>query len=105
MYYLQAFKVLFSYGYILTKLLVIVNGYSKLANIIAYIYFFERRVFMSKDLGVMVRSELFKRKMTQRELAKMLGISSVYLSDIINGRKDGPKPQEHIKHIRKILSI
>lgn len=60
---------------------------------------------MPKELGVKVRSELFKRKMTQKELAEMLGISSVYLSDIINGRKDGPKPQEHIKHIRKILNI
>ena len=34
-----------------------------------------------------------------------IGLSGVYLSDIINGRKDGPKAQEHIKHIRKILNI
>lgn len=60
---------------------------------------------MSEDLGVQVRSELFKRKMKQKELADLVGISSVYLSDIIRGRKDGPKAQEHIKHIRKILSI
>lgn len=60
---------------------------------------------MSEDLGVQVRSELFKRKMTQKELAEMLGISSVYLSDIIRGRKDGPKAQEHIKRICKILNI
>ena len=60
---------------------------------------------MSEDLGVKVRSELFKRKMSQKELAGMLGISGVYLSDIIRGRKNGPKAQEHIKHIRKILSI
>ncbi|MFJ7736433.1 helix-turn-helix domain-containing protein [Lysinibacillus sp. NPDC097287] len=60
---------------------------------------------MSEDLGVQVRSELFKRKMSQTELAKMVGISNAYLSDIIRGRKDGPKAQEHIKHIRKILSI
>ncbi|MGP4038364.1 helix-turn-helix domain-containing protein [Gracilibacillus sp. D59] len=60
---------------------------------------------MSNDLGALVRSELFKRKMKQKELAEMLGISSVYLSDIINGRKDGPKAQEHIKHIRKILNV
>lgn len=60
---------------------------------------------MTQDLGIKVRSELFKRKMTQKELAEMIGISSVYLSDIINGRKDGPKPQEHIRHIRKILNI
>lgn len=60
---------------------------------------------MSQELGVKVRSELFKRKMSQKELAEMLDISSAYLSDIINGRKDGPKAQDHIKHIRKILSI
>lgn len=60
---------------------------------------------MSKDLGAKVRSELFKRKMKQKELAEMLGISNAYLSDIINGRKDGPKAQAHIKHIQKILCI
>ncbi|WP_018934496.1 helix-turn-helix domain-containing protein [Gracilibacillus lacisalsi] len=60
---------------------------------------------MSEDLGALVRSELFKRKMSQTQLAKMLGISNAYLSDIINGRKDGPKAQEHVKHIRKILNV
>ena len=60
---------------------------------------------MTQDLGAKVRSELFKRKMSQRELAEMLGISGAYLSDIIRGRKDGPKAQERIKHIRKILNI
>lgn len=60
---------------------------------------------MTKDLGAQVRSELFKQKMSQKQLAEMLGISSVYLSDIINGRKDGPKAQGHIQHIRKILGI
>ena len=60
---------------------------------------------MSQDLGAKVRSELFKRKMSQKQLAEMLGISSAYLTDIIRGRKDGPKAQEHIKHIRKILNI
>ena len=60
---------------------------------------------MSEDLGVQVRSELFKRKMKQKDLADLLGISNAYLSDIIRGRKDGPKAQEHIKHIQKILNI
>lgn len=60
---------------------------------------------MSQDLGAQVRSELFKRKMSQKQLAEMLGISSAYLTDIIRGRKDGPKAQERIKHIRKILNI
>lgn len=60
---------------------------------------------MTEDLGVQVRSELFKRKMSQKKLASLLGISNAYLSDIINGRKDGPKVQEHVKHIKKILCI
>lgn len=60
---------------------------------------------MSEDLGAKVRSELFKRKMKQKELAKLVGISNAYLSDIINGRKDGPKAQIHIEHIKKILTI
>ena len=60
---------------------------------------------MPEDLGAHVRSELFKRKMSQKNLADLVGISNAYLSDIINGRKDGPKAQEHIKHIRKILCI
>lgn len=60
---------------------------------------------MPEDLGVQVRSELFKRKMSQKELADLVGISSAYMSDIINGRKDGKKAQEHIQHIRKILCI
>jgi len=60
---------------------------------------------MPEDLGAQVRSEMFKRKMSQKQLAEMVGISNAYLSDIIRGRKDGPKAQEHIKHIRKILNI
>lgn len=60
---------------------------------------------MNETLGAQVRSELFKRKLSQKELANMVGISDVYLSDIIRGRKDGPKAQEHIKHICKILGI
>lgn len=60
---------------------------------------------MQDDLAVQVRSELFKRKMNQKQLAEIVGISNAYLSDIIRGNKSGPKAQEHIKHIRKILDI
>jgi len=60
---------------------------------------------MNEALGAQVRSELFKQKLSQKELANMVGISDVYLSDIIRGRKAGPKAQEHIKHICKILGI
>lgn len=60
---------------------------------------------MTKDLGMAVRSELFKRGMSQKELADLVGISTAYLSDIIRGRKDGPKAQQHIEHIKKILEL
>lgn len=60
---------------------------------------------MSQDLELKVRSELFKRKMKHGELAELLSISGPYLSDIISGKRTGPKAQEHINHIRKILSI
>lgn len=60
---------------------------------------------MSKDLAAQVKNELFKRNMKQKDLAEMLEVSPVYISDIINGRRSGPKAQEHIKHICKILDI
>ncbi|MCG3418995.1 helix-turn-helix domain-containing protein [Oceanobacillus jordanicus] len=60
---------------------------------------------MSEDLSIRVRSELYKKKMKHAELAKVLGISGPYLSDILNGKRTGPKAQEHIKHIKKILGI
>ena len=60
---------------------------------------------MSDDLSIRVRNELYRKKIKHAELAKMLGISGPYLSDILNGKRTGPKAQEHVKHIRKILSI
>ncbi|MBS7577480.1 MULTISPECIES: helix-turn-helix transcriptional regulator [unclassified Enterococcus] len=60
---------------------------------------------MSQDLAVEVRAALYRAKMTQAELAQRLDIVPAYLSDIINGKKDGPKAQEHIKAIKKILGI
>lgn len=60
---------------------------------------------MSQDLELKVRSELFKRKMKHGELANLLGISGPYLSDILTGKRNGPKAQEHVKHICKILNI
>lgn len=60
---------------------------------------------MSKDLGIEVRNKLYLADMTMTSLAEKLGISVPYLSDIIRGKKDGPKAQEHIKRIKKILDI
>ncbi|MEK4148962.1 helix-turn-helix transcriptional regulator [Robertmurraya sp. FSL W8-0741] len=60
---------------------------------------------MSEDLSVKVRSELYKKKLKHKDLAEMLGISGAYLSDILSGKRNGVKAQEHIKHIKKILGI
>lgn len=60
---------------------------------------------MSEDLSIRVRSELYKKKMKHKELAEMLGISNAYLSDILSGKRDGTKAQQHIEHIKKILCI
>ncbi|WP_368655219.1 helix-turn-helix domain-containing protein [Ornithinibacillus sp. 4-3] len=59
---------------------------------------------MDEDI-IKIRSELFKRGMEHRELAKLLGISGAYLSDILNGKRTGKKAQEHIKHACKILGL
>ncbi|WP_414838452.1 helix-turn-helix domain-containing protein [Carnobacterium sp. TMP28] len=60
---------------------------------------------MSNDLSIKVRVKLVEKNLTMTKLAKELGMSTAYLSDIINGKKDGPKAQEHVKRIKKILSI
>ena len=60
---------------------------------------------MSENLDLRIRAELRKRKMTFSELAKILDISGAYLSDILNGKRDGKKAQEHIENIKEILNI
>lgn len=60
---------------------------------------------MSENLDLKIRNELRKRKMTMSELADLIGISQPYLSDILSGRRDGKKAQEHVKHIKEILNI
>ncbi|MCJ7839951.1 transcriptional regulator [Lederbergia sp. NSJ-179] len=60
---------------------------------------------MSEDLSIKVRNELYRKKMKHVELANLLGISGSYLSDILSGKRDGAKAQEHIERIRKILNI
>ncbi|MEX1837968.1 helix-turn-helix domain-containing protein [Tetragenococcus halophilus] len=60
---------------------------------------------MSENLDLKIRSELRKRRMTMTYLAELLGISTPYLSDILNGRRNGKKAQEHIKTIKTLLKI
>lgn len=60
---------------------------------------------MINDSVIKIRSELFRRKMEHRELAKLVGISAPYLSDILNEKRTGKKAQTHIQHMCKILNI
>jgi len=60
---------------------------------------------MSENLDLKIRMELRKRKMTITELSKIIGISTPYMSDILNGKRDGAKAQEHIKAVKEVLNI
>jgi transcriptional regulator with XRE-family HTH domain len=60
---------------------------------------------LSENLDLKIRAELRKRKMTFKELAETIGISSAYMSDIVNGKRDGEKAKEHVKTIKAILNI
>lgn len=60
---------------------------------------------MSQLTEAEIRLAMYRRGMRQRDLARMLGISDAYLSDIINGKKDGPKAQEKVEEIKAILGI
>ncbi|EDN7323728.1 transcriptional regulator [Listeria monocytogenes] len=60
---------------------------------------------MSQELALKVRVKLVENGTTMTRLAEELGISTTYFSDIVNGKKDGPKAQEHIKRIKQILDI
>lgn len=60
---------------------------------------------MSRDLELKVRNELFKRDITLKEFAEELGISQPYLTDILRGRRVGPKAQERVVQIKKLLGV
>ncbi len=60
---------------------------------------------MTKKLFLDVRDELYERDMTQMQLAEKVGISAPYLTDILRGRRKGPKAQQRINEIKKILEI
>ncbi|RXK52729.1 XRE family transcriptional regulator [Enterococcus faecalis] len=57
---------------------------------------------MSQDLAIDVRAALIRAGKTQSWLAKQLGISSPYLSDILHGRR---RSEEQVQKIKKILNI
>ncbi|EAE8701047.1 helix-turn-helix transcriptional regulator [Listeria monocytogenes] len=52
--------------------------------------------------AVAVYAKLKAMNMKQSDLAKMLGISNPYLSDIINGKRDASKVRKEIAEILEI---
>lgn len=60
---------------------------------------------MFTEEGILVRSQLAKIGMTQQDLAKAIGITPSYLSDLLRGKKNGPKAQEKVKTILKTLGL
>lgn len=57
------------------------------------------------EFGIEVKKKLIELKMTQRELAKLVGVNENYLTDILNGRRSGRKYKTKIIEILKIKKI
>lgn len=55
--------------------------------------------------GVEVKKRLIELDMTQRELAKKIGVNENYLTDILRGRRSGKKYQAAIRSVLGISSI
>ncbi|MEC1329874.1 helix-turn-helix transcriptional regulator, partial [Bacillus paralicheniformis] len=51
---------------------------------------------MELDFGKKVKTWLILNDMQQKDLAKMLNISGPYLSDILQGKREGKKVREKI---------
>lgn len=58
-----------------------------------------------EEFSIRVRAKLREVGMTQKDLARSLGFSQAYLSDILLGKRTGKKAQEHLKNVEKILRI
>ncbi len=58
-----------------------------------------------EEFSIRVRAKLREAGMTQTDLAKSLGITQAYLSDILLGKRTGKKAQEHIRYIKKIIGL
>ncbi|HHW39119.1 MAG TPA: helix-turn-helix transcriptional regulator [Bacillales bacterium] len=52
--------------------------------------------------GVRVKKRLIELNMTQRQLAKNIGVNENYLTDILNGRRSGKK---YIDRLTKTLAL
>ena len=56
----------------------------------------EKRAIPS-PFGMKIKMELYKKGMTQAQLAKEIGVHKTYMSDIIYGRRGAGKYEEPIK--------
>lgn len=55
-----------------------------------------------ENFGGYVKTELKKRNMSQKDLAQQLDISTAYLSDILNDRREAPEQRYKIyMYLRK----
>ncbi len=59
----------------------------------------------NEEFSIRARAKLREAGMTQTDLAKSLGITQAYLSDILLGKRAGKKAQEHLKKVQHILGI
>lgn len=57
---------------------------------------------MLSPTGVLIKEKLLETGMTQRELAKAIGTSEVYLNFILCGERSGKK---YIHSIKRILNL
>lgn len=60
---------------------------------------------MSQLTEAEIRLALYRKGMRQTELAKILGISGAYLSDILSGKRTGKKALEKVEEIKVILGL
>ncbi|ASB54555.1 helix-turn-helix domain-containing protein [Bacillus velezensis] len=60
---------------------------------------------MELNFGKKVKTWLILNDMPQKDLAKMLGISNAYLSDILLGKRKGKKVREKIIKILDMKEV
>lgn len=60
---------------------------------------------MSKNIISKIVGEMHVCKIKQSEMAKMLGISSPYLGEILNGKKTYSKAEQYVQRMCEILGI
>ncbi|APA04080.1 transcriptional regulator [Bacillus amyloliquefaciens] len=60
---------------------------------------------MELSFGKQVKTWLILNDMQQKDLAKMLGISNAYLSDILLGKRKGKKVREKIIKILDMKEV